>query len=57
MIRRSRELGWKYCRCCSFDTQSTRSPRRAAVARRVVRRIAKRREQRRWVRESREEME
>ncbi|WP_158716610.1 hypothetical protein [Streptomyces sp. NRRL F-5630] len=44
MTRKSHELRW-FCSCCSID--SSRSP--------VVKHMAKRREERRWIREAREE--
>ncbi|MGI5404150.1 hypothetical protein ACQEVG_32810 [Streptomyces sp. CA-135486] len=49
MVRKSRELRWM-CWCCSMD----RYP--GKVARRMVKRTAKRREERRWIREAQEEM-
>lgn len=56
MLRRSRTLRW-YCACCSMDPPSSlrgggQSIRRA---RRLVKHIAKRREERVWRREAGED--
>jgi urocanate hydratase len=48
MLRASREFRWA-CRCCSIDSDRSR------VSKRIMEHMARRREERRWVREAREE--
>lgn len=48
LVRKSRTLRW-LCWCCSMDSAGGR------VNRRLVKRMAKRREERQWIKEAREE--
>jgi hypothetical protein len=50
MLRKTRELRW-WCVCCSMD----RPGRRKGNARRMVKHMARRREERRWIREARDD--
>ncbi|MFD3952206.1 hypothetical protein ACFWRC_19545 [Streptomyces albidoflavus] len=49
LVRKSRTLRW-LCRCCSMDSAGGR------INRRLVKRMAKRREERQWIKDAREEM-
>lgn len=57
MLRKSREFRWA-CPCCSIDPPTrvdSRRRERRGVDRRIMKALARRREERRWVREAREE--
>ncbi len=56
MMRKTREFRWQ-CACCSIDppTRVAGKGKRRSVNRRIMRHLARRREERRWVREARDD--